>query len=197
MKVLLLGPHSKLLMPTLLADNEDWVVTGTDDFFPVPVDFIISFGYRKIIKEPTLSEFAGRMINIHTGYLPWNRGAHSNFWSWFDDTPKGVTIHHIDAGVDTGMVIAQQEVSFSEDMTLASTYEVLQEEAMLLFDKTWPLIKAEKINRLYIQPTTGGSFHKKSDIEPYFNKLSRGWDTPVAEVAEMGKQVRAAKHEAV
>ncbi|HUX61123.1 MAG TPA: formyltransferase family protein, partial [Ignavibacteriaceae bacterium] len=59
-------------------------------------DFIVSYGYRNIIGKPVLDKFQGRAINLHISYLPWNRGADPNLWSFFDNTPKGVTIHFLD-----------------------------------------------------------------------------------------------------
>lgn len=50
-------------------------------------------------------------MNLHISYLPWNKGADPNFWSCIDGTPAGVTLHHIDAGVDTGDIIAQALMS--------------------------------------------------------------------------------------
>ena len=38
---------------------------------------------------------------MHISYLPFNRGAHPNYWSFKDNSPKGVTIHFIDNGIDT------------------------------------------------------------------------------------------------
>ena len=82
------------------------------------VEFIVSYGYQKIIKQNVLDLFVGRVINLHISLLPWNRGADPNFWSFIEHTPKGVTIHQIEAGIDTGAILVQKEVSFTEDETL-------------------------------------------------------------------------------
>ncbi|ANE35179.1 formyltransferase domain-containing protein [Campylobacter iguaniorum] len=41
-------------------------------------DFLISYGYRYIIKENILSLFGDNAINLHISYLPWNKGADPN-----------------------------------------------------------------------------------------------------------------------
>jgi len=79
------------------------------------IDFIITFGYGKILKADLLKLVTA--INIHPGYLPYNRGPNPNLWSFMDDTPKGVTIHYVDEGIDTGDIIAQKKVSFSGDVS--------------------------------------------------------------------------------
>ena len=43
-------------------------------------------------------------------FLPYNRGSHPNFWSFIDDTPKGITIHEIDEGADTGNIVFQKKI---------------------------------------------------------------------------------------
>ncbi len=43
------------------------------------------------------------------GYLPFNRGAHPNFWSFMEKTPSGVTMHEINSGIDKGKIIVQKK----------------------------------------------------------------------------------------
>jgi phosphoribosylglycinamide formyltransferase 1 len=71
-------------------------------------DLIISYGCS-IIKEPLLSAFKGRFINIHLGLSPYYRGSGTNFWPLVNSQPElvGVTFMHIDEGIDTGEVIHQ------------------------------------------------------------------------------------------
>ena len=62
-------------------------------------------------------------------YLPYNRGAHPNFWSFVNNTVKGVTIHEIDQGIDTGKIILQKSIKFdlkkNPKMTFKQTYNIL------------------------------------------------------------------------
>ena len=80
--------------------NQDLVVKDV-----IGMDFIVSFGYRKIINYSILSQFKKPIINLHMSYLPFNRGSHPNFWSFIDNTPKGVTIHEVSKGIDDGNII--------------------------------------------------------------------------------------------
>ena len=58
--------------------------------------FGVSYRYRKIIRQDIIDYFEGKLINMHIAFLPWNKGADPNLWSYIDNTPKGVTIHRID-----------------------------------------------------------------------------------------------------
>ena len=72
-------------------------------------DLVISYGYRHIIPKKIISS-STPIINLHMSFLPFNRGAHPNFWSHFENTPSGVTIHLMDVGIDTGDCLFQKKV---------------------------------------------------------------------------------------
>jgi folate-dependent phosphoribosylglycinamide formyltransferase PurN len=68
---------------------------------------VLVFG-TGILREPLLSAFEGRIINIHLGLSPYYRGAGTNFWPLVNREPEyvGATIHYLDAGIDTGPILA-------------------------------------------------------------------------------------------
>jgi dTDP-4-amino-4,6-dideoxyglucose formyltransferase len=110
-------------------------------------DFIISYNYRLIISKKIIDYMKGNIINLHISLLPWNKGAYPNVWSFLEDTPKGVTIHIIDEGVDTGSILIQKEVDINENIeTLRSSYEKLHKEIQELFKKHWNNIKNKELN---------------------------------------------------
>lgn len=70
-------------------------------------DVVLVFG-TGILREPLLSAFEGRIINIHLGLSPYYRGAGTNFWPLVNREPEyvGATIHYLDAGIDTGPILS-------------------------------------------------------------------------------------------
>ena len=145
------------------------------------IDFIISFGYKHIIKEDIISSFDQKIINLHISYLPYNRGYHPNFWSFKDNTPKGVTIHLIDKGVDTGDILLQKEIKFDKNEdTLSLTYNRLIEEIQNLFIDNCDLLLNDKI--LPISQNGKGSFHYQKDLAQYEHLLTEGWDTKICNI---------------
>jgi Formyl transferase len=186
MRVLVLSPYAELIEAPILAGGD----TPTRSNAPPPevdfaADIIVSFGYRHIISAHIIASVAQPIVNIHISYLPWNRGADPNFWSWFEGTPKGVSIHYIDDGIDTGPILAQSEVMFPNfrNETLATTYEKLRARAAILFAENWMSIRA---NRIVARPQKGGSYHTRTDKERWWSLLPDGYDTPVTHIAEMG-----------
>lgn len=194
MKILFLGTADSPLIPWLEAQGDTVIQTSdritTESTEVHEADFVVSYGYRYIIKQNVLDLFPNRAINLHISLLPWNRGADPNLWSFIDDTPKGVSIHSIDAGVDTGDVIAQKEMVFeSVKATLATTYAELQNEIQELFKGTWHRIKNGEISGSPQQ--SSGSYHGKKDRELVEHLLTKGWETPITILAKYGKELRA------
>jgi phosphoribosylglycinamide formyltransferase-1 len=87
-------------------------------------DLVISAGFMKIVGPAVLDAFAGRLINTHPALLPAFPGAHAVR----DALAAGVavtgsTVHLVDAGVDTGAVLAQREVRVVPGDDEASLHE--------------------------------------------------------------------------
>lgn len=75
-----------------------------------------------IIRPETFSLPAHGTINVHHGGVPDYRGGPPVFWELRDGLDRvGFTIHLIDAGIDTGPVLAHGEVPIERRGTLAET----------------------------------------------------------------------------
>ncbi|HIB01103.1 MAG TPA: formyl transferase [Phycisphaerales bacterium] len=184
MNLLFLGNIDSPLIEIIRSFGED-VITTTLVVTPYylaehHIDFIISYGYPHIISEDVIKKMHGKAINLHISYLPWNRGSDPDLWSVADDTPKGVTIHYLDKGVDTGDIIAQKEVACSPEDTLGEYYDRLHRELQEMFRETWPNIKLGKVPR--IKQEGEGSCHLSVDREKFVHLLTKGSDTLVKEL---------------
>ncbi len=127
-------------------------------------DIVISYNYRYIIKEDVISRMGDRIINLHTSFLPWNRGSSPNIWSFIDDTRKGVTIHRLEKGLDTGEIIVQKEIWFDENKeTLFSSYERLNKEIVELLEDNWADIRSG--NYTLTKQSGAGTYHTMADLE--------------------------------
>lgn len=88
------------------------------------IELVVLAGYMRIIGATLLARFANRMINIHPSLLPAFPGIHGiqdAFEAGVAET--GVTIHYVDAGVDTGPIIAQEKINITTEDTLATLTE--------------------------------------------------------------------------
>jgi phosphoribosylglycinamide formyltransferase 1 len=83
------------------------------------VDIIVLAGFMRVLTEDFVKKYHGRLINIHPALLPAFPGAHAIKDAWDAKVKEtGVTVHFVDAGVDTGPVILQRKVQVLPDDTL-------------------------------------------------------------------------------
>ncbi len=71
------------------------------------VDTLVVYG-TNLIRLPILDSWSGRIINLHLGLSPYYRGTATNFYPLLNEEPEyvGATIHLIDAGIDSGPILA-------------------------------------------------------------------------------------------
>ncbi len=118
------------------ADRAAWdaeLATAIGDFAP---DLVVSAGFMKLVGESVLDRFGGRLINTHPALLPSFPGAHGVRDALaYGVKVTGCTVFEIDAGVDTGRIIAQQAVPVLTGDTEASLHERIKVvERSLLVD---------------------------------------------------------------
>lgn len=177
-KILFLGYNQSQtkLIDALVTNN--CIVDHTEEKFEAikGYDCVVSYGYRHILKQNMIDDLDCPIFNLHISYLPYNRGAHSNFWSFYDNTPSGVTIHLIDSGVDTGPIVKQKYVNFQEsDNTFAKTYSVLKENIENLFLEFLPLLLTDTWTAKKQRGI--GTHHYVRDLPTNFS----GWNSVITE----------------
>lgn len=89
-------------------------------------DVVVVFGTR-ILSKKILQGINAPFINIHAGITPRYRGCHGAYWALVngDGEHCGVTVHMVDAGIDTGSILAQETVPVTAKDNFA-TYPYLQ-----------------------------------------------------------------------
>ncbi|MET9629045.1 phosphoribosylglycinamide formyltransferase [Lentzea sp. NPDC006480] len=93
------------------ADRAAWDVALTEAVASYAPDLVVSAGFMKIIGPAFLARFGGRMINTHPALLPAFAGAHGVRDALdYGVLVTGSTVHLVDAGVDTGPILAQEAV---------------------------------------------------------------------------------------
>lgn len=143
--------------------------------------FVVSFNYRHLIGKDILDAMQGRVINLHTSYLPYNRGSSPNFFSFMENTPKGVTIHQMAQELDAGDILCRKELFFDENKeSFATTYEVLLTEIKALFKENWDKIKNGQISPK--KQESEGTCHRMKELEEIRSAHPFAWTDTIAEV---------------
>lgn len=116
-----------LQVPVLIVDFHDYANKAAAEKIILTalqarqIDAVLLAGYMRIIGSTLLTAYPHKIINLHPALLPKFPGRHGiedAFAAGVSET--GVTIHYIDAGIDTGQIIAQRTVPVKADDTLAT-----------------------------------------------------------------------------
>ena len=99
-------------------------------------DLVVSAGFMKILGPEFLETFGGRVINTHPALLPAFPGAHAVADALaYGVRVTGCTVHLVDAGVDTGPIVAQEAVTVGPGEDVDALHERIKVvERRLLVD---------------------------------------------------------------
>jgi phosphoribosylglycinamide formyltransferase-1 len=106
------------------ADRIAWDQSLATELRRLQPELIISAGFMKILGKEVLASYMGRIINTHPALLPLFPGAHAvrdALQAGVSET--GATVHFVDAGIDTGQIIVQQQVMVEPNDTEALLHE--------------------------------------------------------------------------
>jgi phosphoribosylglycinamide formyltransferase 1 len=98
------------------------------------VELVCLAGYMRLVTRALLSEFPGRVVNVHPALLPAFPGLHAPRQALaYGVAVSGCTVHFVDEGTDTGPIIAQAVVPVQPDDDEASLTARIQKEEHRLF----------------------------------------------------------------
>jgi phosphoribosylglycinamide formyltransferase-1 len=117
-----------------------------DELNKAQVDLIALAGFMRVLKGEFLRAFAGRIINIHPSLLPSFPGLEA--WKQALDhgvKVTGCTVHFVEAGVDSGPIIAQQAVPVLDGDTRETLHERIQAAEHELYPKCVAALAAGRV----------------------------------------------------
>ncbi|GAA4000055.1 phosphoribosylglycinamide formyltransferase [Allokutzneria multivorans] len=118
------------------ADRDAWDRALAEEIAAHEPDLVVSAGFMKILGPAVLERFGGRVINTHPALLPAFPGAHAVADAIaYGVKVTGCTVHLVDAGVDTGPILAQEAVAVLPGETETDLHERIKEvERRMLVD---------------------------------------------------------------
>lgn len=112
---------------TLGNDREQWNADLSETVAEAEPDLVVSAGFMKILGTNFLDRFEGLTINTHPALLPSFPGAHAVRDALaYGVKVTGSTVHFVDAGVDTGQIIAQEAVPVAANDTEETLHEKIK-----------------------------------------------------------------------
>jgi formyltetrahydrofolate-dependent phosphoribosylglycinamide formyltransferase len=110
------------------ASRDEWDAALTAACAAHRPDLVVSAGFLKLVGPRFLAEFGGRYLNTHNALLPAFPGMHGPRDALaYGVKVAGATLHFVDAGVDTGPIIAQVVVPVRDDDTEESLTERIKD----------------------------------------------------------------------
>jgi len=101
------------------------------------IDLIVLAGYMRLIGETFLGAYEGKIINIHPSLLPSFPGVDAIGQAHRAGVKvTGVTIHYVDAGMDTGPIIAQRAIEIEETDQLEDVERKIHEVEHQFYTET-------------------------------------------------------------
>ena len=91
------------------------------------VELVVLAGYMRLLSEPFLDRFPGRILNVHPSLLPSFPGTHAVEDALAHGVKvAGATVHFVDEGVDTGPIVLQETVAVREGDTPETLHARIQ-----------------------------------------------------------------------
>lgn len=118
------------------ADRSAWDAELRDKVAAYDPDLVVLAGFMKLVGPAFLERFGGRLINSHPALLPSFPGMHGARDALeYGVKITGATVFLVDAGVDSGAILAQAAVPVEDDDTEQTLHERIKiSERELLVD---------------------------------------------------------------
>ncbi|OGW82402.1 MAG: phosphoribosylglycinamide formyltransferase [Omnitrophica bacterium GWA2_52_8] len=141
----------KLGVTTAVVERKDYETkqdfeTGIEEALSqYEADLVCLAGFMRILSPGFVERHFGRIVNIHPAYLPEFPGAHA-IKDAFEAKVKqtGVTVHFVDAGVDSGPIILQERVAVRPEDTLETLEARIHEKEYRLYPEAVKLVLSGK-----------------------------------------------------
>ena len=116
-------------------DRAAWDLALTEAVAAHTPDLVVSAGFMRLLGPRFLARFDGRIINTHPALLPSFPGAHGVRDALaYGVRVTGSTVHLVDAGVDTGPILAQEPVAVrpgDDEATLHERIKVVERRLLV------------------------------------------------------------------
>jgi methionyl-tRNA formyltransferase len=137
---------------------------GLPEIVALAPDYLLSVLFLHRIPVEWLDAARTAAVNLHPGYLPYNRGRGAAAWPLIDGTPAGATLHVMDEQFDTGPILAREQVPVHPEDTRATLFERIESAALGLLSAAWP--RLHEIQPLP-QDRGAGTRHTQAELDAF------------------------------
>lgn len=130
-------------IPTLVfsakdyASKADYEAMIVDHLQQHGIEWVVLAGYMRLLGETLLGAYPNKIINIHPSLLPAYKGKDAVQQALAaGEKTVGVSIHYVDAGMDTGQLIAQESIHLTGRETEPEVMEMVHHIEHQLYPRT-------------------------------------------------------------
>jgi len=128
-------------LPTCVQPARSRVEPFVEELQALAPDVLVIWSYSMILPESVIAVPRRGAVNVHGGLLPAYRGPHVLHWAMINgEEETGATLHYVDAGIDTGPVIAEERFPIEPEDDAASVRAKLCTAGAHLLRRWWPAI---------------------------------------------------------
>jgi hypothetical protein len=98
-----------------------------------------------LLRPPLIDVFRFGVLNAHMGLLPAYRGMNVAEWAALEGAPVGCTVHLIDAGIDTGPILAMRQIDIAGCRSIAALREIVDRAQLALLGEIVATIVAGEL----------------------------------------------------
>jgi methionyl-tRNA formyltransferase len=142
------------------------------------VDIAISVQYHQILRPVHIAKAKERTVNLHMAPLPEYRGCNQfSFAIVNGDTEFGTTLHEMDAGIDSGPILAERRFPIPEGCYVGDLYQLAFEESFSLFKDSLPSLVSGELEPIpqSSRPGVRSELHYRDEIEG-LKQIDPDWD---------------------
>ena len=121
------GVPTFVVEPGLFDSREAWAEVLLRNLEYHKPDLVVLAGFMKVLPAGFVAALSPNIINLHPSLLPAFPGAHAvrdALSAGADAT--GATVHIVDAGVDTGPILAQREIAIPTGISESDLHEQIK-----------------------------------------------------------------------
>ncbi len=142
-----------------------------------------------LLRRPLIDAFRLGVLNAHMGLLPAYRGMNVAEWAALEGAPVGCTVHLIDTGIDTGPILAMQEVDIARCGSIAALRDAVDRAQLTLLGDIVETIAGGRMPEPLApaEPPGPQFFHMHQDLAAILEARLLGW-----RITESSDQVASA-----
>jgi phosphoribosylglycinamide formyltransferase-1 len=141
------GVPTFVVEPGLFGSRGEWSEMLLENVRYHNPDLVVLAGFMKVLPENFVSALSPNLINMHPSLLPAFPGAHAvRDAIAAGANTTGATVHIVDAGVDTGPVLAQREVAITAGVSETELHEQIKAVERTLIVEVVAEIAEGKLN---------------------------------------------------